>query len=272
MEITDEEFSHDYAGLKRYLLLKSLIPSDIPGEIRKELELNEISAYFEIQKLLLVIDGDLFHDELKKILDANDEVFDRSELECAKFILSRCFILYSKPMHFSFMLVFAFLNHVIIEYFVAYHCYRILYIAEFCIDVLYERLFRKVFKSREYFWRLQLFCEKLEKFFTSDWNLPTLRDTFAGKYWMDHLEECVTDSDFSFSLTESEVEMFEHFYSAERTMNGEESTMSGEREDTENDFEASIYYRSNCDMCGLRCYKYLNYINFLKAVREKYLS
>ncbi|GFR28683.1 hypothetical protein TNCT_579511, partial [Trichonephila clavata] len=134
----------------------------------------------------------------------------------------------------------------------------------FCFDVLYNRLFRKVFESREVYENLELFCQEFLKLFTPDTTQSEFQDSTFGKYCIRFVEERFNVNNDSFSLTESEVELFETFYSVESKANQEEWPILRETENAESAyFDARKHYPSDCETCGSRCSDYLNYMSLL---------
>ncbi|GFR08839.1 hypothetical protein TNCT_9631 [Trichonephila clavata] len=259
----DKEFS-DYERLRKYLLLKSLIPTYIPQEIRDELEHVIEPAYFEIEFVIEDLCKYLFYDEFEKILEENTNMFGSSEIECAKFLLSGCISLCDEPepTYFNFLLVAAFLRESVFHFFGEYKCYRILYIGEFCFDVLYNRRFRKIFESREVYENLEFFCQEFLRIFPLNTTQEEFKASTFGKYYIDFVEERFNVNNDSFSLKESEVESFETFYSLESKANQEEWPILLETENAESDhFDASEHYPSDCETCGSNCSDYLDYIN-----------
>ncbi|GFX14572.1 hypothetical protein TNCV_1986851 [Trichonephila clavipes] len=263
---TDDKEFCDYERLKRYLLLESLIPTSIPQEIRDELADVIKPAYFGIEFVTQNLSKHVFYDEFQKILEETAGIFGSTEIECAKFLLSRCIRLCdeSQPTYFNFLLVAAFLKESISHFFLVYKCYRILYIGDFCFDVLYSRLFSKVFEYREIYENLELFCNKFLEYFTPDTTQDEFQDSTFGKYCLHFVEERFHIKNDIFSLKESEVELFETFYSMESIANGEEGRELRQTENSESThFDAREHYPFDCETCGSKCSDYLNYINFL---------
>ncbi|GFU19887.1 hypothetical protein TNCV_2269141 [Trichonephila clavipes] len=266
LKTTENKESCDYVCLKRYLLLESLIPTRIPEEIRDELEDMIKPAYFGIELVTQVLSAYLIYGEFDKILRESTEMFGSSEIECAQFLLSRCIMLCDEPepSHFNFLLVAAFLNESVFRFFLEYKCYRMLYIGDFCFYVLYNRLFRKVFESREVYEKLELFCQEFLKHFTPETTQGEFQDSLFGKYCINFVEERFNVNNDSFSLTTSELELFEKFYSMQSNAKHEEWSALRETEYAEDAyFDAREYYLSDCESCGSKCFDYLNYVNFL---------
>ncbi|GFS62009.1 hypothetical protein TNIN_322811 [Trichonephila inaurata madagascariensis] len=263
LKTSDKKELCHYRCLTRYLLLESLIPTPIPEEIKDKLEDMIKPAYFEID-VAQSLSVYLFYDEFQKILGERAEMFDSLEIECAQFLLSRCARLCDEHelSHFNFLLVAAFLREAVFHFFLEYKCYRILYIGEFCFDVLYNRLFWKVFESRKVYEKLELFCQEFSKHFTADTTQVEFRNSIFGKYCIHFFEERLNDFNDSFSLTESEVELFEKFYSMKSNVKHEERLLLRETENAQDAyFDAREFYPSDCETCGSKCFDYLNYVN-----------
>ncbi|GFS48950.1 hypothetical protein TNIN_280831 [Trichonephila inaurata madagascariensis] len=263
---TDDKELCDYDRLKQYLLLESLIPTFIPQEIREELEDMIKPAYFGIEFVTQDLSKHIFYDEFQKILGESAGIFGSSEIECAKFLISRCIRLCDEPepTYFNFLLVATFLKESIFHFFLVYKCYRILYIADFCFNVLYNRLFWKLFESREVYENLEFFCNKFLEHFTPDTTQGEFQGSNFGKYCIHFVEERFHVNNDSFSLKESEVELFETFYSMESIAKREEWQEMRETENSESaHFDAREHYPFECETCGSKCSDYLNCINFL---------
>ncbi|GFY77852.1 putative E3 ubiquitin-protein ligase HECTD2 [Trichonephila inaurata madagascariensis] len=259
----DKEFC-DYVRFQRNLLLRSLIPSEIPQEIIDELQDTLKPAYFGIESVTVAFSNYIFYDEFLKVFEECAEMYDSSEIECAQFLLSRCIRLCDEPepTYLNFLLVAAFLRESVLQFFHVYQCYRILYICDFCLDVLYNRLFRKVFESREVYEKLELFCKEFLEHFTEDTTQGEFQDSTFGKHCVHFVEERFCVKNDSLFLTESEVELFETFYSVESTEKDEEWCILPETENAESSyFDAKEHYPSDCMACGSKCSYYLNYVN-----------
>ncbi|GFU19893.1 hypothetical protein TNCV_2269191 [Trichonephila clavipes] len=256
----------DYVCLKRYLLLESLVPTRIPEEIKDQLEHMIKPAYLEIDLVTQSLSTNLIYSEFDKILGERAEMFGSSEIEYAQFLLSRCIRLCdeTEPEYFNFLLVAALLKEAVLRFFLDCKCYRILYIGDFCFDVLYNRLLRKVFESREVYKNLELFCQEFLKHFTPETTQGEFQDSTFRKYCIHFVEERFKDFNDSFSLTESEVELFEKFYSIESNAKHKEWFVLRGRDKAEDAyFDAREYYLSDCETCSTKCFDYLNYINSL---------
>ncbi|GFQ87258.1 hypothetical protein TNCT_587771 [Trichonephila clavata] len=266
LKTTDNKELCDYESLKRYLLLESLVPARIPQEIRDELEVMIKPENFGIGFVIQVLSEYLFYGKFEKIVSASAEIFGSSEIECAKFLLSRCLSLCDEPepTYFNFLLLAAFLRESVFQFFLEYKCYQMFYIGDFCFDVLYNRQFWKVFESIEVYEKLELFCQKFLKHFPLDTTAGEFQDSTFGKNCIHIVEERFNVSNESFSMSESEVEMFEKFYSMENNSKHEERPILRETENAEDEcFDAREYYSSDCETCGSKCFDYLNYINSL---------
>ncbi|GFY59705.1 hypothetical protein TNIN_183921 [Trichonephila inaurata madagascariensis] len=266
VKTTDNKELCDYKCLKRCLLLETVIQTRISEKIGHELEDMIKPANIEIGIVIHEIGSLLFYAKLKKTLIESAEIFGSSEIECAKFLLSRCIRLCNEPerTYLNFLLVAAFLKESVYYCVLKYKCYRMLYIGDFCFDVLYNRLFRKVFESRKVYEKLELFCKAFLEYFTPGTTQDEFQGSAFGKYWTDYVEKIFNVNNDSFSLTESEVEFFEKFYSIENYANHEEWPVLHETENTEYYFDAREHYPSDCETCGSKCFDYLNYVNTVK--------
>ncbi|GFT65746.1 hypothetical protein NPIL_190241 [Nephila pilipes] len=180
-----------YSDLTRFLVLWSLSASNIPKEVRIYLKTMHRSESFPVKEMINNVDMKFFYLDFEKIIEINGgKIYESTEIECAEFILSRCLILCGEPKHCSFMLVASFLSHLIFSFFDEVGCFRILYVVEFCFDVLYRRLFRKVFKSKKDYESLLIFCR--------EFNERVARNTMLNKVcitcvenWTDRVKDCV---------------------------------------------------------------------------------
>ncbi|GFS54444.1 hypothetical protein TNIN_289651 [Trichonephila inaurata madagascariensis] len=264
---TDDKEFCDFVRLKRYLLLESLIPSDISQEITFKLQNMVKPAYFGIESVTRALSNYIFYDEYLKVAEECDKMYSSSEIECAQFLLSRCIRLCdeSESTYLNFLLVATFLREFVSQLFHEYECFRILYICDFCLDILYNRLFRKIFESREVYEKLELFCKEFLEHFTEDTTQGEFQDSTFGKKCVHFIQERFRVNNDSLFLTESEVVLFETFYSVERKGKDEEWCILPETENAESAyFDAKKHYPSDCMACDSKCSYYLNYINLLK--------
>lgn len=130
-----------YSWVTRYLLLDTLGGCPVYSRIDCFLELSN-DELNEISRTLGILIGRFFAKEFQKILEGFKEV---TEIAYAEFIFSRCALLCQEPTTYSsFLLVAAFLSNLVLMNVNDLSCFRILYISEFCFNVLYRRLFWKV--------------------------------------------------------------------------------------------------------------------------------
>ncbi|GFS48942.1 hypothetical protein TNIN_280791 [Trichonephila inaurata madagascariensis] len=262
----DEEFPCDYAAFKRYMLLKSLHGSSIAPDVRMELEMRYNGKYAGVELVNLELGAFLFSGENENILKENEEIFNLSEKACAKLIISRCIQLRDElePTHFNFVLAAAFLKESIFHFVQKYKCFRMLYIVDFCLDVLCDRMFREIFETKEVYDQLQLFCCEFIEHNMSDSKKGELQKSAEGKYLKDFFKERLRVTDDNFSFTEKEEECFDKCYSVEGIAVLEDWPISDETEKAADDyFDARHYYPSDCETCGSKCSDYLNYIRLL---------
>ncbi|GFY49739.1 hypothetical protein TNIN_106651 [Trichonephila inaurata madagascariensis] len=266
VETDDEESPCDYASFKRYMLLKSLHGFDISPDIRIELEKRYNGKYAGVELVNLELGAFLFSGENENILKANEEMFHLSEKACAKLIISRCIQLWDdgKPTHFNFVLAAAFLKESIFHFFQKYKCFRMLYIVDFCLDVLCDRMFWEVFKTKEFYDKLQLFCDEFIEQNMTHSKQGELQKSAAGEYWRNFFKERLRVIDDYFSFTKKEEECFDKCYAVESIAVLEDWPISDETEKAVGDcFDARRYYPSDCMTCGSKCSDYLNYIRLL---------
>ncbi|GFU61164.1 hypothetical protein TNCV_3338921 [Trichonephila clavipes] len=262
----DKEFPCDYASFKRYMLLKSLHAAGISQDIRMELAKRYNGKYAGVELVNLELGAFLFSGENENILKANEEMFHLSEKACAKLIISRCIKLWDErePTHFNFVLATAFLKESIFHFFQKYKCFRMLYIVDFCLDVLRDRMFWDVFETEEVYDELQLFCYEFIEKYMSNSKQGELQKSAAGKYLMDFFKERLNVIDDDFSFTEKEIECFDKCYSVAGIAVLEDWPISDETEKAVDDcFDARRCYPSDCVNCGSKCSDYLNYIRLL---------
>ncbi|GFQ72270.1 hypothetical protein TNCT_515171 [Trichonephila clavata] len=250
--ISDDKKFCDYKRLKRYLLLRSLEPLEIHNEIKRELFDKMQGAYFGIDLVAENLSEYLFFDEFKIMFNESIDKFYCSELLGAEFLFSQCLMLCdeSEPTYFNFLIVAAFLNQSIFHFFLEYECFRILYIADFCLDVLYDRLFRKIFESKEIYEKLKLLCLDFLRNFSSDSTLCVLQNSSFGNYWMHFVEGRRKDPANSFSLNEKELELFEEFYSLESNAKDKECPLLSRTENARRMYlDAGLFYPSEFPWC-----------------------
>ncbi|GFR15046.1 hypothetical protein TNCT_678561 [Trichonephila clavata] len=261
LDITEDYGLCDYERLKQYTLLKTLVATDISQEVSDELELMINRACLRVDVVAEELGEYLFHNGFK----GSEKMFDLSEIKVAEFLLSRCIKLCdeSEPMYFNFLLVTAFLKESVFHFFLKYKCFRILYVADFCLEILYDEVFWKGFNSKNFYKKLKLFCQEFFNRFSSDSTSCALQDSTFGKYCIDIVDERLNVIDDSFSLDETNVEVFEKYYSLESIVKREEWPILRKTEIAESAyFDARKYYTSNCETCGSKCSDYLNYMNF----------
>lgn len=250
-----------YSSLSRYLLLASIIPSDIPSRVLCELESMVFPSHSETNEVMMVV-MNFFYNDFGKILDADGGNLRSSEIDYAKFLLSRCLVLCDKPTYINFMLVAAFLSYAVFSNFDDVKCYRILYISEFCFYVLYRRKFWKVFESKEDYEKLQTFCHEFGKSTTPNPTLREMSNTAFGLKWISLVRDCINVSSDNFSLEESEVKLFDNVFSVGCQLDSETFLIPIETDDDLNSlFESSEHNILFCRTCGTKCYNYLMYMN-----------
>ncbi|GFY67834.1 hypothetical protein TNIN_118551 [Trichonephila inaurata madagascariensis] len=255
-----KEGMHDkYSQIIRYLLLKSLEESsygDSPP--LDDLEGIEIfGIHFVINMLALR----LFNKEFENILERRYQKDPYCETEDVQFFLSRCVLLCPVPTYFNFVLVVAFLTKVVIVDVDDLDCFDIMYMSEFCLDVLYRRIFWKIFQSEEDFEKLNIFCDEFRKKFALTFStIIELRSTPLCENWINLIQNCLNAPDVGFPLEESEITMFRNAswernnleYNQRMAWNIEKTFFSGVRK---------RQMQSSCQLCGTKCHNYLTYLN-----------
>ncbi|GFQ69888.1 hypothetical protein TNCT_50391 [Trichonephila clavata] len=245
-----------YFDMTRFVLLKSLSICSISPKFNfllDEVPRHELSDVADVvQKLLLI-----FRADFDKILESGDDVSRDPEIKRAEFLLSRCKLLCLEPTYSSFLLVSAFLNNLILSDGENIECFQILYITEFCLLVLYRRLFWKIFNSKDSYVNLQKFCEQFQKSFTLDSTLSDLGKTTVGENWINSVQRSVDTTDnLNFSLEDFEVNSFEDDYSATNHM---ECVMEYSREIESILFPCKSEIETFCETCKSKCHNYLSY-------------
>ncbi|GFY40828.1 hypothetical protein TNIN_52371, partial [Trichonephila inaurata madagascariensis] len=178
-----------------------------------QLDLLGYLQFHELSYVTLVVNilSTIFQEDFDKILE-EDYPID-CELDYSKFLLSRCELLCPEPTYSSFLLVSAFLDNLIVCEAGDQECFETLYISEFCLLVLYRRLFWKIFNSEEGHQNLKKFCDEFHKNFTDDSTLSDLRNTCVGLNWIKVVQDCVNATDVHFSLEDVDIKQFENYYS-----------------------------------------------------------
>ncbi|GFQ79897.1 hypothetical protein TNCT_517281 [Trichonephila clavata] len=203
----ETDHSYNYNSLVRFLVLQGSVPADISTELLSELNNMYMPQFFGIEDVVSIF-SNLFRDYFIEIFESIEDEMDSFEMECATSILSRCVILVGEPSVFTFLLVAAFLDRVIFEGINQYHCFRVLPICEFCLEVLYKRLFHKVFVSQKAYELMVLYCDSLRKEMP-DPTLEEFQKTCFGQSYTNIVKKCVEVNSYaSFTLTDSEKEMF----------------------------------------------------------------
>ncbi|GFX75072.1 uncharacterized protein TNCV_4064741 [Trichonephila clavipes] len=211
-----------YLYLTRYFFLHSLIgsPYCVDASFFEGFEMFDIyGIYLVINKLAFSI----FHKEFEEILgkryakksynatdsdsDCETDSSSDDDQEDIKYILSRCTLLCPVPTRSNFVLVVAFLIRVVMMDIKILDCFHTLYICEYFLKVLYKRTFWKIFQSEEDFNKLKCFCDGFCKLKYS--SLTELRNTPFGENWINLVQSCMEVSDVSFSLENSEKEIFD---------------------------------------------------------------
>ncbi|GFS33493.1 hypothetical protein TNIN_401831 [Trichonephila inaurata madagascariensis] len=211
-----EEYMLDrYSCMSRYLMLMSLDESLLYSRLPflQELEHIEFFGVYDVANFLRLY---LFREEFNSILERRTEVHFNNEMKHAEFLLSRCVLLCLEPTYPRFVLVVAFLMHVVILDVNKVQCFRLTYIAEFCLNVLHGRMFKKIFRSPEDYQRLQIFCQEFCRKLTLFSTMSELRKTPFFVTWRKLILGCIVDPHVFFPFEEEEIDFF---YYARRVMN-----------------------------------------------------
>lgn len=258
-EMANMQTSHyyKYNSLARYLVLKSTSRSDISRELLSELNKIGLSEYFVINDVMCKL-SNFFRHDFDKILGSIGEQLYAYDLECVALIISRCVILIGDPSYYSFLLVAAFLERVVTDGIFEMQCFRILPFCELCFDILYNRYFQKIFISVETYVNLYGFCRTFRQYIQDS----RMGETPVGKIYMDLIKKCVEVTDASFSLTDSEKEMFSEICYLDVSRTVDTRRLSGKMSkginsyiDTSNDNKVIV-----CEVCYSRCYCYIDII------------
>ncbi|GFY57121.1 hypothetical protein TNIN_63651 [Trichonephila inaurata madagascariensis] len=108
--------------------------------------------------------------------------------------------------------------------------YRILLHWDFASRLIKRFFWEGFFESREVYENLEFFCNKFLEYFTPDTTQGEFQDSTFGKYCIHFVEERFHVNNDSFSLKESEIEVFETFYSMESIAKREEWPILSETE------------------------------------------
>ncbi|GFS52259.1 hypothetical protein NPIL_234191 [Nephila pilipes] len=254
-----DDIDHVYSSITRYMLLDTLTCCRIPSNIQSFLYDMQTDKLNEATEMMKLLDIYFFYSDFESIIEANLEILIlSSEIDCAEYFLSRCLTLCAEPTYFSFMLVATFLSHTVLSFFIEYACFRIMYIIEFCFDVLYRRIFWQFFKSHDDYEKLLLYCVKFNDHMEPEPTASKLAATFYEINWINRVKDCINVTGDGFSLTESERELFETFYSIECA-----EDMSSELDkDLIGSLESEPGFKFHrVSSCGSKCYCYLDYVN-----------
>ncbi|GFT65744.1 hypothetical protein NPIL_190231 [Nephila pilipes] len=246
-----------YSDLTRCLLIWSMVAGDVPNRIGIYLEMTQLTERCAVFDMISNLVTQFFYFEFEKIIEINGEKLSgSSEIEHAEFFLSRCLTLCGEPTDFSFIIVASFLSHLVVSFYNEMGCFRIMYIAEFCFDVLYRRIFWKIFKSREDYKKLLVFSQELNEHMELGTALGKL-NSICGENWEKRIKDCVDILVDTFSLNESERELFKTFYSIESIWAIPRELNEDLIESLESD--PNTFHRVSS--CGSMCYNYFSYIN-----------
>lgn len=265
--LEEENYSRHfkYSCIIRFLLLEKVYFSAISERL---LFLNKLEHPSEeldrISSVVCALKNSFFLD-FQKIINTDKDKFELSEMEFAKCLLSRCVFLCHETTYFHFLLVAAFLDTLVFNYVDDFECFRILYISEFCFNILYRRIFWKILETEEDFLKLVKFCiEFLEKF-TLNSRLIEIENTVVRKRWVGRVKNCLNDMDVHFNFKKSEVELFEMLYSKRNHMKCKSEFSRKIENILYCDSEASEEERV-CSFCCTKCHNYLEYAKLFISI------
>lgn len=254
-----DDIHYVYSSVTRYLLLKTLSFSEIPSNISfiKEMKPNEFSV---ISKVMGCLGKTFFHDDFVKILDAGEGKISISDVVFAEFLISRCLMLCGGELtHVTFTLVAAFLSNLVSIDVCELDCFHTLYICEFCLKILYRRMFWKIFQSKEDYEKLRTFCEEFFKSIEQGMTLNEFQNTDYGSKWCNLVRKCIDTTEDRFWLEDLEIEVFENHYSVESHMEYNSYISPEIQSRYFHDFDRSQIEEFLCDQCTSKCYKYLEH-------------
>ncbi|GFQ90122.1 hypothetical protein TNCT_86181 [Trichonephila clavata] len=254
-----------YLNMIRYLLLKSLsqCPSSA-GKLFYELENNEFCEIYSVANLLTI---NFFSEKFEKLREKRNEIESASEadsdykLEGIKFLLSRCALLCPVPTYSNFVLVVAFLIKVVIMDIDVLDCYKTMYTSEFCLRVLHRRILWKIFQSENVYKNLKTFCADFGNVFIPKGSMATiLWNNSLRENFLIQVQNCIEDTDISFPLEESEIEVFRNDSCVINNMEYN-PRMSQEIENTLFSGCRKREMQSFCGLCHTKCHNYLTHIS-----------
>ncbi|GFT98266.1 hypothetical protein NPIL_13841 [Nephila pilipes] len=252
-----DDIDQVYAFITRFMLFDTISLSHIPPLLKSFLNEMENNELYQATKMKRILDLEFFGHKFRSLIKADTESLNlSSDIEWAEFFLSRSVIFYAEPTYFSFMLVASFLNYALSFCFMDQTCFRILYIIEFCFDVLYRRIFWQFFKSQDDYEKLLLCWDAFNDYMESEPTGSKLNPTFYEENWLNYVKNSVNITGDGFSLTESERELFKKFYSPE-CVGDISSELDQFLMDTLESYPQFKFHRDSC--CGSKCYNYFAY-------------
>ncbi|GFS49879.1 hypothetical protein NPIL_448241 [Nephila pilipes] len=247
-----DDVDYRYSYVIRYLLLQTVMITCIPLRICCgicPLRNNALSSVSKVIKAINVFFYGHFEDM---------RFIHGSEKRCIEFNLYRCEMLCGEPTYYNFLLVAAFVTHIVSRGFDEGTCFRILRLCEFLFDVLYRRIFWKVFNVKG-FKNLMSFCDEFNRCFTTQHSISTLGETPFGAKWVYRVRNISNIFDHRFSLNESETELFRKNYSIE---NKREYESAISRELEHNYFYLTKIWQDTlvCKFCFSKCYNFMDHL------------
>ncbi|GFU63037.1 hypothetical protein NPIL_549931 [Nephila pilipes] len=248
-----EDVDYIYSCIIRYLLLQTVMASTVPQRICARFRVLDNNKLSGVSEVINVIDL-FFYDDFGEMCLSRG-----SELERAEFYLSRSVVLCGEPTYSNFLLVAAFVTHIFLHSVYVVPCIRTLFLCEFIFDVLYRRIFRKIFDVEGYK-KLMSFCNDFNNSLTTESSLSDLENTKFGAKWISQVKNITNIVGDSFSLSKSEVEMFRKNYSTENNLEYK-SQLSRKLE-----CEEYFILKKNandtlvCKFCDSKCYNYADHL------------
>ncbi|GFS76622.1 hypothetical protein NPIL_80681 [Nephila pilipes] len=249
-----EDVDYRYSCIVRYSLLQSVMASDFPQRLRSPFDALVNNQLFRVSEVINMIDV-FFYKDFDKI-----RFLGASEVECAEFYLSRCVMLCGEPKLFNFMFLASFVTHIFLDSVCVVKCFRKLYLCEFIFDVLYRRTFWKFFDD-EGFRELMSFCDDFKNCFATESSLSELENTTFGVEWINRVKNVNNTVGDSFSLNESEIELFRKSYSIENNRDYKSALSQVIEKDEYFSLKKSENDILVCAFCDSKCYNYMDYMN-----------
>ncbi|GFS84432.1 hypothetical protein NPIL_306911 [Nephila pilipes] len=247
-----DDLDYTYSCIIRYLLFQTVMITTDSERLHTHLRVLDNNQLMKVSEVITITDL-LFDKDFGKICS-----FRGSEVECVEFYLSRCVMLCGEPTFISFLLVATYVTDIFLTSFRTVKCFRKLHLCEFIFDVLYRRIFCKVFNANVYN-ELMSFCEFFNESFTVE-SLSELENVTLFAHWKNQIKNSLNIVGERFSLNESEIELFRKNYSIENNRE-HDSPLSSVLMCEEN---VSLKKTENgtlvCSFCDSKCYNYMDHL------------